>query len=515
MKPHDLVPLRRVALLLGMAVLTTTWVQAQDLHYRTEGTVFIKPKVGLSSYLGDNEKSPLNFDGDAFSVAFPWHLALEGGYQVSVPFSVSLAVAIGEYSIITQFPNQGRMDEDVAEDPSVRTSVQAIGRYIWAEPTTRAAPYVNFGLGASFGTVTQNSPPNYSETESGVGFGPVLGLGLDIAMNPKTSFFVEMNTGLHFGDSALDGDDSNGMGGMDLLTGLGLGLKFNTTAAITPPFIHGVSCPTGNVVTGSEASFEAMTNSDVATAPVEMRWDYGDDNTGMGASTVHTFTSDGTRTVTFSMMNEGGMVSESCDVTVVAPAGIVTASADRMMVSICDDDPSVTFSANTRGTSPLSYSWDFGDGNTSTDAAPSHTYESPGSYTATVTVTNMAGSDTQSMTIEVNETGCFNCDISEMNSIFFERNDSSIMEESMTHLNENLEILQNCEFNVRIEGHASRDERNASQLSEARARVVMQFYLDNGIDEARMSMLGMGASGQTTKKSGNEQFRRVDTIPLN
>ena len=507
--------LKSFAFLLGLALFTVSMVQAQELHLRTEGTGYIKPKVGLSSYLGDSEKSPLNFDGDAFRAGTPWQLAAEGGYQLSVPFSIGLALVIGDYPVITQFPNRGRMDDDVADDPSIRTSVQAIGRYMWAGPTTKVAPYVNFGLGASFGTVTQDMPPNFSQTESGVGFGPVLGVGLDIAMNPKSSFFIELNSGFHFGDSALDGDASNGAGGMDILSGLGLGLKFNFNAAVTPPFIFDLTCPTGNVVTGTDAAFEASTNSDVATAPVEMRWDYGDGSTGMGASTVHNFTSDGTHTVTFSMMNEAGSVSASCDVTVVAPAEVVTATADKTTVSICDDDPSISFSANTRGTAPLSYTWDFGDGNTSNAATPSHAFENVGSYTVTVTVTNMAGSDSESMTITVNDEGCFNCDISQMNSVFFERNDSSLMEGAIPLLNENLEILQNCEFNVRIEGHASRDERRADELSEARARTVMQFYVDNGIDESRMTMTGMGASGQTTKKAGNEQFRRVDTIPLN
>ena len=515
MKSTVTVTFKALTLWLGIVVLSAPLVQAQYRNLRTDNTVFFKPKVGLSSYLGDNEKSPLNFDGDAFSVATPWHLGLETGYQMSVPFSISLALAVGDYPVITQFPNRGRPEEDVADDPSIRTSIQAIGRYMWADEVSRVAPYVNFGLGASFGTVTQNSPPNFTETESGLGFGPVLGVGLDIALNPRTSMFFELNTGMHFGDTALDGDDSNGMSGMDMLSGLGLGLKINSKAALTAPLVTSLTCPTDNVVTGTEVSFEAATNVDVATAPVEMRWDFGDNNTGMGSSTTHTFTSDGTHTVTFSMMNEAGTASESCDVTVVAPAEIVSATADKMSVSVCDDDPSVTFSANTRGTAPLTYSWDFGDGNTSSEATPSHTYENVGSYTVTVTASNMAGSDTQSMTVEVNDEGCFNCDISQMNSIFFERNDSSIMESALTHLNENVEILQNCEFNVRIEGHASRDERNAQSLSEARARVVMQFYLDNGIDEARMTMMGMGASGQTTKKSGNEQFRRVDTIPLN
>lgn len=38
-----------------------------------------------------------------------------------------------------------------------------------------------------------------------------------------------------------------------------------------------------------------------------------------------------------------------------------------------------------------SYNWDFGDGNTSTDVTPQHTYAANGSYTVTLTVTNANG----------------------------------------------------------------------------------------------------------------------------
>ncbi|MEY4604249.1 MAG: hypothetical protein RIT43_1541, partial [Bacteroidota bacterium] len=56
------------------------------------------------------------------------------------------------------------------------------------------------------------------------------------------------------------------------------------------------------------------------------------------------------------------------------------------------------FSSN----SPTSWSWDLGDGTTSTDQNPTHVYTSPGSYTVNLTVTNAAGTDTQSQTITVN-----------------------------------------------------------------------------------------------------------------
>ncbi|MCW2737008.1 PKD domain-containing protein, partial [Nocardioides sp.] len=43
------------------------------------------------------------------------------------------------------------------------------------------------------------------------------------------------------------------------------------------------------------------------------------------------------------------------------------------------------------GTADLTYAWDFGDGTTGTGADPDHTYATPGTYTATVTVAHTGG----------------------------------------------------------------------------------------------------------------------------
>ncbi len=53
----------------------------------------------------------------------------------------------------------------------------------------------------------------------------------------------------------------------------------------------------------------------------------------------------------------------------------------------------LTFSqATASGTAPLSYAWNFGDGTTSTGTLnPTHTYQSAGTYTATLTVTDALG----------------------------------------------------------------------------------------------------------------------------
>lgn len=50
---------------------------------------------------------------------------------------------------------------------------------------------------------------------------------------------------------------------------------------------------------------------------------------------------------------------------------------------------------------PTAWSWNFGDGETSTVQNPAHTYDAPGTYTASLTVRNSAGADTAARTIIV------------------------------------------------------------------------------------------------------------------
>ncbi len=496
------------SLVCAALILTASSATAQDL--RPEDTFFIKPRIGLSNYLGDNEKSPFNFNGDMFDNGFPYSLALELGYQFSVPFSISLAYQFADYPIITQFPPPPILD-DVEDDPSTRSSIQLFGRYTFANARSKIAPYLNFGLAYSFGDVLQQ---DRRTEESGSAFGPLLGAGLDIALNDRSSFFLELNSGLHFGDEELDANEDNGFGSIDALTGWGLGFKINFKRAFTPVMVTSVTCPTQTLTVGQSGNFSATTNAD-ATQPVEARWDFGDGNTATGNSVTHSYSQSGTYTVTFTATNEGSTDSGTCTVRVIAPPEIVTITANKTTVSTCDDDPSITFSANVRGDAPLTYRWDFGDGTpTSNQASPTHTYANVGTYTVTLTLSNAGGSDSRTMTVTVNDEGCFPCDVAQMGSVYFDRNDSTLDEDDRRILRDNLEILQNCDFNARIDGFASLDERNPDRLSEDRARAVMQFYIDNGIAASRLTAVGNGAVGGGKGKGEASGFRRADTIPI-
>jgi PKD repeat protein len=58
----------------------------------------------------------------------------------------------------------------------------------------------------------------------------------------------------------------------------------------------------------------------------------------------------------------------------------------------------VSFSNQTKGAD--SWTWDFGDGATSTARRPSHTYGSPGTYTVTLSAVAVGGA-TASLSMDV------------------------------------------------------------------------------------------------------------------
>jgi PKD repeat protein len=68
------------------------------------------------------------------------------------------------------------------------------------------------------------------------------------------------------------------------------------------------------------------------------------------------------------------------------------------------DGFAVEFSNTSSGA--VSYEWDFGDGNSSSEESPSHTYDEAGNYTVELTVTNAAGSNSTSELIIIGGAAC-------------------------------------------------------------------------------------------------------------
>jgi PKD repeat protein len=79
-----------------------------------------------------------------------------------------------------------------------------------------------------------------------------------------------------------------------------------------------------------------------------------------------------------------------------SPPPAYALAANFSALSVSDLPPLTAAFTDTSAGHPSSWSWDFGDGATSSDRNPVHTYHNIGSYTVTLTVSNAYGSDTKS-----------------------------------------------------------------------------------------------------------------------
>ena len=270
--------------------------------------------------------------------------------------------------------------------------------------------------------------------------------------------------------------------------------------------------------TNEPGTFQAETNED-AKPPVLYEWNFGDNLTAEGQTASHAFASAGTYTVTMTASNRKGKARDTGQTTVVVVDPPVPAQVITILANPTDPDTRtpVRFGANVRGDAPLTYAWSFGDGGTDNSAAPVYTFDRPGSYTVTLEVTNPHGRDARTVSIMVSPFEADYCaELAEMNTVFFERNSSVLTASAERILSDNLDILQDCpNLNVRIEGLAGPFERNPQELSEDRARAVQQYYTSSGVAGSRIRTEGLGRASGGSKKSGAEQFRRADTVPMN
>ncbi len=269
--------------------------------------------------------------------------------------------------------------------------------------------------------------------------------------------------------------------------------------------------------TNRAGDFVAYANED-ARPPVVYSWTFGDGAIADGTAVKHAYTEAGSYTVMVTASNNDGRftVSETASILVTTPpvpAQLLALSASSTSV---DTQTPIEFSANVRGDAPLTYSWSFGDGTSSSSTRPQHTYMSEGEYAVSLEIANDHGRDVRTLNVSVTQFEPPYCaDIAEMSTVFFERNSSVLSDDAMLALTDNLEILGEClNLNVRVEGMASPLERNPQTLSEDRARALTDYYVSNGVGMERVSMLGLGSADGTSKKSGADQFRRADTVPL-
>jgi PKD repeat protein len=145
----------------------------------------------------------------------------------------------------------------------------------------------------------------------------------------------------------------------------------------------------GTVGEGSDVAFNASQEDAGRFDVWTYLWDFGDGTTSTDKNTDHMFLDDGVYNVTLNVTDDAGdwgMAWKLVTVENVAPTAEVDATPDSI-----DENGTVYFQADGKDPSPLdqeslSYTWNFGDGESSNLKEVNHQFLDDGEFTVTLTV---------------------------------------------------------------------------------------------------------------------------------
>jgi PKD repeat protein len=183
---------------------------------------------------------------------------------------------------------------------------------------------------------------------------------------------------------------ANAAGGNSISTGA----IFNTPSLSSSTTYYVEICPgfyrvpVEVVVTPSPtASFTATTAclgtatvfTNTSTGGATYSWNFGDGNNSAQTNPSHTYATSGTFVVVLTVTSSAGCIGTVTQNVTVGTTPQVSFTSSGATTSC--GPMTVTFVNNTTGGGANTYSWTFGDGGTSSQQNPSHTYSTPGTYT--------------------------------------------------------------------------------------------------------------------------------------
>ncbi len=151
---------------------------------------------------------------------------------------------------------------------------------------------------------------------------------------------------------------------------------------LQPDFSYSVNC--------SGKTFTLAFTDKTTPVPSSWSWSFGDGSTSTDQNPLHTYTSSQPYTITL-ITAMGGGCSDTVTKTYIPPLPAFFADS-----FVCQSPFTVSFNNQSAGTDSVTYTWAFGDGTTSSAAAPTHTYTvAPDvlidTFTVTLTATNKFG----------------------------------------------------------------------------------------------------------------------------
>ncbi|WP_420455064.1 PKD domain-containing protein [Rubrivirga sp.] len=515
---------RRLSSLLPWCAAFLVAASAQAQVVRPSNSVYVLLRGAVAGYNGDLD---LNSDADPTEAEIqPLRGFEEPGFGVSaeIGYLFNRNLSFGIAGWYQDLPNLGDRQVSIRGVPIINNveggeayQLQALFR-ILPFASARISPFIELGGALVSGQGTEDERGGTGDGDV-LGYGPVGGLGLDIALTPQLGIFLGAQSTVVFPDVALDGADPSVFNvegddaEYDIITNLGGGLRFAFKAPGTAVEIEGLECP-AELETGEAGSFMVMTNVD-ATAPVTTTWQWGDGASSSGMTMSHSFSAPGTYTVSAMVMNDFGDDTETCLVTVVEPPTPPSLAGCRATPSSANVGDSFTVDATVTDADEVTV--DFGDGTTASALPARHAYAETGSYTVTITATNEYGTDTCTIPVTVGDAYC--AGVAELNPVFFGYGATTLTADATGRLDENVEILRRCpDVCVTVNGYSDGSEPgDALRVSQARADAVVQYYVGQGIAADRLRAVGRGVDPDANSKEdpgpGDSRARRADSIP--
>jgi PKD repeat protein len=171
--------------------------------------------------------------------------------------------------------------------------------------------------------------------------------------------------------------------GLALLVAILVGVLALAVACTEPP-VASLATDKTKVATGEPVQFTSKSTGEITS----WSWDFGDGNTSTQQNPFHAYAEKGNYTATLTVSNKAGSHAKTVFITVLEPVE-ANFSVPETKVKL---GSSIQFVDESSGDVD-SWSWDFGDGSTSTEQSPSHTYKDAGTYTVSLTVSNAVSSD--------------------------------------------------------------------------------------------------------------------------
>jgi len=154
---------------------------------------------------------------------------------------------------------------------------------------------------------------------------------------------------------------------------------------------------TGNPTSGTAPLGVSFLNqtTQISGFPTSWAWNFGDGNTSNSQSPGHVYENGGIYSVTL-------IASNACGPDTTIRTDYITVYeepvAEFSAVPDSGCQPLTVSFTDQSSNNPSSWEWNFGDGTTTFAPNPNHEYDDWGSFTVSLTVTNPAGSDTETKT---------------------------------------------------------------------------------------------------------------------